>query len=74
MSDDANVVFLAFSKPETAQPDTMAFIACRACHNKTYTLTEDRPGTFPLLRCCACGQHMGRIGWAPDERDDEAAS
>jgi 5-methylcytosine-specific restriction endonuclease McrA len=62
LSDDANVIFLAFSKPETAEPDTMAFIACRTCHNKTYTLTEDRPGTFPLLRFSAAA--LAASTWA----------
>lgn len=60
-----NVVFLRFKAPETTSDDTMTFIACRACRNKTYTLTEDRPGEFPLLRCAACGAHIGRMGWAP---------
>lgn len=64
MSD--NVIRLEFRSP-TVEDDTMAFIACRHCQNKSYTLTDDRPGTFPLLRCCACGAHIGRMGWAPDE-------
>jgi len=57
-----NVVFLKF-RSETVDDDAMAFIACRHCKNKTYTLV-DQPGTFPLLRCAACQQHMGLIGWA----------
>lgn len=67
MRGDDKVVFLAFESPATTEPDTMAFIACAACRNKTYTLTDDRPGTFPLLRCAACGQHIGRMGWAPED-------
>jgi hypothetical protein len=68
------VIFLAFQSPHV-QSDTMAFLSCRLCKNKTYTLTEDIPGEFPLLRCAACGQHMGRMGWAHDddpERGDTA--
>lgn len=61
-----NVVFLAFKNAEVA-PDSMAFFACAHSRNKTYTLTEDKPGYFPLVRCAACGNHMGRIGWAPDD-------
>lgn len=64
------VVFLKFTSPHS-EPDTMAFIACKVCHNKTYTLTEDRLSDFPLMRCAACGQHMGRMGWACD--DDPAS-
>lgn len=60
---DGNVVFLKFKSAELA-PDMMAFHACKHCRNKTFTLTEDRVGEFPLMRCAACGQHMGRIGWA----------
>lgn len=70
MSND-KVVFLAFSKPETTEPDTMAFISCRLCHNKTYTVTEDKPGNWPLVRCAACQNHIGRMGWAPDEAGDK---
>jgi len=62
----ADVIHLAFRSPH-AEPDTMAFIACKNCRNKTYTLIEDRVDDFPLLRCAACGQHMGRMGWAYDD-------
>lgn len=65
MSDDNKVVHLKF-KSQHAIEDTMAFHACSVCRNKTFTLTEDRVGCFPLLRCAACGQHMGRVGFAPD--------
>lgn len=64
------VVFLNFQKPETTDPDTMAFIACKSCRNKTYTITEDKPDYFPLIRCAACGCHIGRMGWAPDDAED----
>lgn len=60
------VVFLKFKSPAMTD-DMMAFIACAHCKNKTYTLTEDKPGDYPLLRCAACGQHMGRMGWAEVE-------
>ena len=65
MSGD-NVVILQFRSPHV-EDDTMAFIACKHCRNKTYTLTDDKPGTFPLMRCAACGMHMGRMGWAHDD-------
>lgn len=59
---DSNVVHLAF-RAETVRDDEMAFIACAHCRNKTYTLV-DQPQDFPLLRCAACGAHIGRMGWA----------
>lgn len=64
MSD--NVVFLKFRSPHT-EPDTMAFIGCKNCKNKTYTLVEDRVDSYPLMRCACCQQHMGRMGWAHDD-------
>ena len=70
MSDGSNVLFLAFRKPETIEDDQMAFLACRHCRNKTYTLI-DQPGTFPLLRCAACGLHIGKIGWGNDDEEEK---
>ncbi len=61
-----NVIHLAFKSPHV-EDDAMAFLSCKACANKTYTLTTDRPGSFPLMRCAACGQHIGRMGWAHDD-------
>jgi len=68
MSD--NVVHLKFRSPHV-QEDTMSFLACRVCRNKTFTLVEDKCEEFPLMRCAACGQHMGRMGWS---HDDDPAS
>lgn len=68
---DDNVIRLAFRSPHVEQ-DTMTFLSCKVCRNKTYTLVEDRMMDFPLMRCAACGQHMGRMGWAHD--DDPARS
>jgi hypothetical protein len=62
----ADIVFLKFKSPHV-EPDTMTFLSCKACRNKTYTLVEDRVESFPLMRCAACGQHMGRMGWAHDD-------
>jgi hypothetical protein len=61
-----DVIELKFRSPHVVD-DAMAFLACSACRNKTYTLTEDAPGYFPLMRCAACGQHMGRMGWYRDD-------
>lgn len=62
----AEIIELKCRSPHTEQ-DAMAFIACKACRNKTFTLTEDCVGYFPLMRCAACGQHIGRMGWAHDD-------
>lgn len=64
MSD--NVVFLKF-RTAAIEADTMAFLSCVVCRNKTYTVTDDKPGGFPLMRCAACGSHIGRTGWAHDD-------
>lgn len=61
-----DVIHLAFKSPHTVD-DSMAFLACSHCRNKTYTLTVDRPGDFALMRCAACGMHIGRMGWAHDD-------
>lgn len=71
MSENGNVIHLKFKSPHV-RDDAMAFIACRTCRNKTFTLTEDRVGDFPLMRCAACGHHIGRMGWAHDD-DPELA-
>ena len=63
MADDGNVVFLKLKSPEQTD-DTMAFLACRVCRNKTYTHTVDDVNGWTLCRCAACGNHIGRIGWA----------
>jgi hypothetical protein len=60
------VIRLEFKSPHV-KDDTMAFLSCSACSNKTYTLTVDDVNTFPLARCAACGQHIGRMGWYYDE-------
>lgn len=63
---DGNVIHLAFKSPHV-DDDVMAFHSCSVCRNKTFTLTSDRMDGFPLLRCAACGQHIGRMGWAHDD-------
>jgi hypothetical protein len=65
-----NVVFLEFKSPHMAD-DMMSFVCCGHCRNKTFTLTEDRADSFPLMKCAACGQHMGRMGWAHDDLPDK---
>lgn len=61
------VIHLEFRSPHVEE-DMMALLSCKHCRNKTYTLTLDQPpGSFPLMRCAACGQHIGRMGWAHDD-------
>ena len=66
MSDSSNVVFLKFRSPHMEDGE-MAMLACKICRNKTYTLTFDQIDTFPLMRCAACGNHAGRMGWSHDD-------
>ena len=68
MNDD-KVIHLNFKSPKVAD-DMMAFLGCKHCHNKTFTLTTDRPNFFPLVRCAACGDHIGRIGWYHEDKSD----
>lgn len=65
-----NVIHLKFRNPHT-EDDMFAMLACSHCRNKTFTFHVDMPDHFPLMKCAACGQHMGRMGWAHD--DDPAA-
>lgn len=65
--DDNNVLFLKFKSPHVEE-GMMAFLSCVHCKNKTFTLTSDQPPpAFPLLRCAACGSHLGRMGWVRPE-------
>lgn len=62
-----NVIKLTFKSPHV-EDDMMAFLACITCRNKTFTLTDINPGVnFPLLKCAACGSHLGRMGWTHDD-------
>lgn len=63
----SNVIEMKFRSPHMADDDTITFIACKSCLNKTYTLVHDRVSTFPLMKCAACGQAMGRMGWYHDD-------
>lgn len=60
------VIHLSFKSPHV-QDDLMAFLSCKTCRNKTFTLTDLDSGDFPLMKCAACGQHIGRMGWAHDD-------
>lgn len=62
MSDD-KVVFLAFKNPAMTRDEGIDFSSCKHCLNKTFTLTHDGGSNFPMLKCAACGAHIGRVGW-----------
>jgi hypothetical protein len=66
VTDGSNVVFLKFSSPHM-EDDTLAFVACKVCRNKAFSFKRDRVNDYPLVCCTACGQHMGRMGWANDD-------
>lgn len=72
MSD--NVIELKFRSPHMAEDDLLSFIACKSCRNKTYTLIQDQNSSFPLMKCAACGQAMGRMGWYHDDEPEEGRS
>ena len=58
------VVYLEFKNKNTIEEGFINFVACANCRNKTYVLIEDEKDQFPLLKCSACGNEIGRIGWA----------
>jgi hypothetical protein len=60
-----NVIHLSFSNPGVKLEDH-SLLACQHCRNKTFKLVYFI-GNFPLLQCCACDAHIGRIGWAPND-------
>lgn len=57
-----NVVFMKF-RPEKADFEGLTFCTCAHCKNKTFIVTYDGD-EFPMMKCAACGSHLGRIGWA----------
>lgn len=65
MSD--KVVFLAHRNKETVEAFGPTQISCKLCHNRTWLIQADEEGKFPFVKCCACGQIAGRMGWAHDE-------
>lgn len=65
-----NVIHLKFRSPHV-EDDTMSFLACRNCKNKTFTFVVDRPDDFPLMRCADCMNHMGRMGWVHDDDGED---
>lgn len=65
-----NIIHLAFKSPHVEDGE-LQMLACNYCRNKTYTLSLDRIDGFPLMKCAACGQHMGRMGWAHDDGPEE---
>lgn len=65
-----NVIHLSFKSPHVDE-DERALLSCKNCRNKTYRPTIDRPGDFPLMQCCACDMHIGRMGWAHDDDPED---
>jgi len=68
-----DLIHLAFVSPHV-QDDERALMACKNCRNKTFLLIHDKPGDFPLMQCCACDAHIGRMGWAHDNDPARGAS
>lgn len=63
--NENNIVKLNF-KGSSVQEEYVSFHACAVCKNKTYTLTCDGQD-YPLMKCAACGNHIGRMGWVEGE-------
>lgn len=67
-ADRDNVVFLKFKTPN-ADEEGITFTACKRCKNKTFTLIYDRADDFPMVRCAACGNQVGRVGWTDEDEE-----
>src|SRR5687767_1691614 len=65
------LIELKFKSPHQHEEDGVTFIACGSCRNKTYTLVNDYRSNFPLMKCAACGQAMGRMGWYHDDSPEK---
>ena len=61
-----NVVYLKFHNKNTSYEE-QTFVTCAFCKNKTFTAMIDTSSDYALMKCAACGAHMGRIGWADIE-------
>jgi hypothetical protein len=62
------VVFLAFANPKA--PVENRVLSCGSCRNKAFTVVYGA-ADYPALRCTACGEHMGRLGWVHDDDKPE---
>lgn len=60
----SEVVFLKFTS-DKIQPDGLTFMACSWCRNKTFTVVY-QDDKFPMMKCAACGNNLGRMGWADE--------
>lgn len=65
MADDKNVVFLAFRNDKPTE--TLEFLTCGTCKNKTFTAVWDGTSSFPKMKCSACSEKMGHFGWVTPE-------
>lgn len=66
-----NVIELFPRSPEMVD-GPMSFIGCRTCLNKTFVVMDTGgEDDMPLLKCAACGAHIGRMGWCPELDDGE---
>lgn len=61
------VVYLEFKNKNTTEEGFVTFTACINCKNKTFTMVADKADDFPMLKCAACGNSIGRVGWANDD-------
>jgi hypothetical protein len=66
----ATIIELHPKPPSADYSDGLTFLACKSCRNKTYVLMYDASSAFPLMKCAACGQAMGRMGWYHDDEPE----
>lgn len=70
--DDDNVIFLAFEN-DNLKPGSYDLLACAHCRNKTFLMRYEGGENFPICCCAACGNHLSRMGFAPEEDVQDGA-
>lgn len=69
----SNLIELKFRSPHVVDGESITFVCCGECRNKTFTLIEDHRSGFPLMKCAACGTAIGRMGWVHDDAPEPPA-
>lgn len=65
---EGKVVYLGYVNPRAPRAG-LELLGCLFCKNKTYVLVCT--DGFPIVRCAACGNNIGSMGWV-DEPDPNA--
>jgi len=56
-------------EPAEGSKEYSGRLACE-CRNKTFVVDYMDEVSFPVIKCASCGQHIGKIGWANKDEDN----